>query len=324
MLPRGIDSMHALDQTHVERVALARKVGRFLTRDEPDDQRAVVEDIARVLLQDVSLLVRQTLAFELRLCDKLDKGLRDTIARDIDEVADPFLQASESFTASELAKLVPVVEEHARCAIARRAHVPDEVVTVLVELASEKTVTYLVRNPGAEMGETSCETLFRRFDNSARLMNSLAARVDLPLGIVETLVQKVSGEYQDRLVNHYKVPLEQARKLAGKTQTRSLGEFLKTAETSRVLVYIRDLKSCNRLKPDLILSLANQSDLRFLSLALSELLGVSYQNVDSLLRNGGNIGLERLMLKARIPPALHSAFTTTVKKLRNAEGTPGP
>jgi len=95
---------NASSWAQIEKLALARKVGVFLSEGQkPDRERRVVENVAQTLANDLSLEVRQTLAFELRRANHLPRDLAEHIARDAEEVSGQFLMHTEVFSPEDLA-----------------------------------------------------------------------------------------------------------------------------------------------------------------------------------------------------------------------------
>ena len=59
-----------------ERAELARKLGRFLNLERPEDERTAVERLALVVAADSAIMVRKVLVEELRNCRVIPAELR--------------------------------------------------------------------------------------------------------------------------------------------------------------------------------------------------------------------------------------------------------
>ena len=276
----------------------------------------LVEDLARVIMRDVSSLVRQAMVFELRRSKFLPKDIANKIARDMEDVAVPFMEATEIFSNRELAKLIPVIAEQTRISIARRPSVSEDVSMALVKIAGEKAVTHLIRNPGAKLSENAFSTILDRFNSRTRMMNQLSSRIDLPLIIVERLVDVVSSEYRVVLAKHYDISTIDVRKSSDRAKSISFGKFLKTTDVARIRSYVRDLKSAGELKPQLIMNMTRESSLRFFRIAMSELLNIPLENASELLDKGGDAGLEKLLRRALFPSIIIKPMTEIITSLQ--------
>lgn len=316
----GMDSLAAVDHNQLEKVVLAQKVGQFLSRDHDESERSVVGNVARVLANDVSNLVRQTLAFELRQTPFVPKDVAEKIAHDIEAVAGPFLSATEIFTPEELAKLVTELEEHGQIAIARRSTVPGVVCEALADHAGERAVRYMVRNKGADMTEDACGTVIGRFDKTVDLMDRLAERSDLPVAVAEKLVEKVSEAYRTVLVEHYELDPDRAAHVVGEAKTKSFAEILENSNDEEMARYIQHLKRDGRLTPDVILVATKQGNLRFFEMALGALLNLSPESVQEIIRDKGRLGLEKLLERAEFPQGLLRHFQAALEKVRSRPG----
>ena len=112
------DELKLVDR--VERIELARKIGQFLSGNQQGQDRATGEDLARMLAADTSVAVREALALELRNSSVLPADLVERIARDLDQVAVPFLIAAKALTDDLLEQIVRECGDAAQEAIARR------------------------------------------------------------------------------------------------------------------------------------------------------------------------------------------------------------
>ncbi len=301
-----------VDRIHLEKVVLAKKVGQFLSADKTDQERAVVENIARLLTKDISGVVRQSLAFELRNCHEMPKDVANRIAKDVEDVASPFLSDTDIFSDHEMADLARAVDEFARIAIARRPHVPGEVSIAIAEMGGEKAVTYLIRNPGAEMPKKACDQVMRRFENTLAVLDLLASRIDLPVSVAEKLINKVSEDCRKTLTKHYRVNGGKARELSDSARISSLFATIEKASQRQIDDYVFELMRRDELTDQLILQMTAKGSLKFFESAMAIKLGLPVTNVRALLRDGSQIGLSRLLEKAHIRTDLLPVFRKTV------------
>ena len=90
-----------------ERAAAAHKICRaFETNPLTDDDRARAQDILRVMARDAADLVRRALAVTLKSSPLVPHDVAMRLARDIDSIAMPMLEASPAFTDADLAEIV--------------------------------------------------------------------------------------------------------------------------------------------------------------------------------------------------------------------------
>lgn len=177
-LPAGCADL--IDYKTVEKVILAKRIGRKLSAGCVDRDRETLEVVARRLLGDASEAVREALSFETRRDTRLARDIAQRLAGDSSDVAVPFLEESSAVDEETLIAVVRAGKSYAQVAIARRDAVSEELSCALAEHGSERAATALSRNENAVLSERVCNKLFDRFKESPAVMGELASREDLP------------------------------------------------------------------------------------------------------------------------------------------------
>ena len=284
----------------LEKMLLAKQVGQFLCGDHKAEERTTIEAVARKLAEDVCRYVRETLAFELRQCDDLAPDLAEKIAKDIEPVSCPFLEETNAFSTETLIRLIPQLQEYARAAIARRTDLNEDVQEALIKSSSEKGVTSLVRNDRIEMPEKSCTILVRRFQDNVRVMDQFSARNDLPLMIIEKIVNKVSSHCRNMLVETYAIQNVVADGLAEKTQFEAMWKKVAGATANQIHSYVTDLRDEKKLNHPLTIKIAKRGCLTFLESALALEAGLPTGRVKEMLNLEDQAAFVRLMQMANV------------------------
>lgn len=270
-----------IDSTKIEKILLAKKVGQFLSTEQADVERRTVENVARVLAQDISSQVRGVLAYELRQCSKLSRDLAKKIATDIEQVSGPFLQATRVFSADMLEQLVPELEDSVRAWIARRNELPENVIHKLATIGHEDSIAALLRNDCLELPEQACSMVIERFSDNRRVMDHMGARKDLPISVAERIIEKVSDHFKHVLVEHYYLDDEVAEEVSSASGYEVIWQQIKGATTAQVHAFVTDLKLRRRLTHETIVAMASRGSMTFLESALALKTG---QTVDKIKR----------------------------------------
>lgn len=284
-------------RAQIEKVVLARKVGLFLSEDKPNGERDVVLRVAEQLAHDISIEVRQTLAFELRRARTLPIELADRIARDVEQISGPFLSFSEVFSAEDLARLARELEEHARIAIAQRSEVPDIVAMAIAETGGERSVTFLIRNRHADLTRAAHPVVDRFGDNHA-MMDQLAERADLSLDLVSELIDKVSAACRDALVAKHRLDETTAAEITGSAAASSFVRWTREATRGALNDHIRQLDSRGAVTDKLLIDTARHGGIRFFESFIAYRTGIDINAVESLVRAGVEANLAKLIRKA--------------------------
>lgn len=305
-----------LNADTVEKVILTRRVSDFLHRSQDQEQREVIENVARALAQDVALAVREALAFELRNCAYLPHDLAAKIATDIESVSSPFLAATPVFSDSQLSGLIPHLEEHAHVAIAKRSSLGEATCEALVTFGSEKSVSYLVRNEKARLNEHVLSSIVKRFPERRTLMDQVSARPDLPLSIVNAIIDKVSDTYRCLLEGQYGVTGDVADELMRNSASKAMWARIESATERQIHAYVGDLRAQNRLTVDIMLDMAEKGSIAFLESALAYRSGFTLSATKDMLHAGGSELFVSLMKKSGVSKADAHAVIVILKSAR--------
>lgn len=283
----------------IAKVVLAKRASRFLNSpDRPEEELATVENIARALAQDICLEVRETLAFELRFCSHLPYDLAARIATDVESVSGPFIEVTSAFTDDQWAGLVPHLEEHALKRLAKRPDLGDHTAYAIVSSGPMNTAEIVLKNIEIRLSERVCNHTVDRFSDNEPMIDTLAQRADLPLRVVERIVDMVSEECRKILMNTYAVAADIATKVVLNTQNEMLWQKIAEAGPAQVHGYAIDLKREGRLDEELVLEMADRGSFQFLGSALALEAGVTLGEVRRTLESGDLRSLLVLVHKA--------------------------
>lgn len=299
----ALSAQKLVNANTLEKVVLTRRVSEFLHRSEDQEERAVIENVARMLAQDVATQVREALAFELRTCPYLPHDLAAKIASDVEDVAGPFLASTMVFSDSQLAGLVPHLEEHAHVTIARRKDVGESTCEALVTFGSEKSVSFLVRNEHAPLNERILSKVVKRFPERRSLMDQMSARPELPLSIVSELIDKVSDKYRSLLEGQYGLTSDVSDNLMRTAASKTVWDMIENASDKQIHNYVGDLRAQKRLSVDLMLDMAERGSLPFLESTLAYRSGLTLSTAKEMLHSNDSGLFVGLMKQADISKA---------------------
>lgn len=299
----GIDPVEMVNGDMLEKVVLSKRVGEFLRRSADDEQRAVIENVARKLAQDVATRVREALAFELRECTYLPPDLAALIATDVESVSGPFLAVTTVFSDSQLAGLVPHLEEHAQIVIARRKDLGVSTCVALVTFASQESVSFLVRNGEAPLTEGALARVVKRFPKERDLMDQLSERSELPIKIATAIMDKVSDKFRSLLEGKYGLSGDVADDLVEASVSRATWKIIEGASAQQIHAYVGDLRAQRRLTMDLVISMAEKGSMPFLESALAFRSGLTLSSVREMVRSKDLTLFGALMKQAGVSKA---------------------
>jgi uncharacterized protein (DUF2336 family) len=310
----SINAVDVVNAATLEKVVLTQRVATFLSDQDAGEKRAAIENVARMLAQDISLQVREALAFELRTCKLLPHDLAAKIASDVASVASPFLANTEAFSDVQLAGLIPHLEEHAHITIARRSDVGPHTCFAIVSVGSDKSVSFLVRNDQVTLPGDVSSTVVSRFGMSRDMMDLLAQRADLPLTVVEAIIDKVSDACREQLAKQYGISTPMVDDIARNTKSEAVWRQIEKASPAQIHGYVIDLRKSERLTPDMILEFSSRGCLSFLESAIALDAGLTLGAVREALYGGDTTAFVRVMQAADVSKATAHEYLQIVKK----------
>ena len=302
------------DPSPAVRADTASKIAReFAGGSLSARERGVAEDIFRVLLRDVEVRVRETLARTVKQCPTLPHDVAVALARDVDRVALPILAFSEALTDDDLVAIVREAGAEKQAAIAGRPSVSEPVSQALIARGNEEALDLLLRNHGAAISEAALTRLLDQFGDRERLHEPLAGRPALPIGIAERLVTFVSERLQDHILRHHPLRPALVSDLIVASRERATVALLGGGPPDEsVLALARQLHAGGRLTPAIILRAICLGDIRFCEASFAVLADLPLINAQTLIHDAGQLGLKGIYDKADLPAALFSAFRVAI------------
>jgi uncharacterized protein (DUF2336 family) len=268
-------------------------------------ERELAEGIVRLMARDAALLVRQALAENLKASPALPRDVAVTLARDVEAVALPILEASFVLTEADLVDLVRTGGGAKQVAIAGRSEVPASVADALIDHGEERAVAALVANEGADISETGLERVVDRFGTSPAVQEPLVHRLRLPVTVSERLVALVSDRLRDYLVAHHDLPAKLASDLVLNSRERAtVTLFSGDTDEGDVERLVAQLAANRRLTPSLLLRALCMGDVALFEASLAFLAKVPLNSARLLVHDAGKLGLKSIYDKAGLPPGL--------------------
>jgi len=190
--PRQADVVLGRDPDPGVRCLLARKiVGEGLGDDERSQLWRMEFTVLETLMRDSSVRVRRSLADAVRHMFHVPHDIAAGLARDPERrVAAPVLRHSPVLTDDDLVDIVQDgAADWAHQAIASRDNVSERVCAALVNAGATPTVTRLLRNHSADIGDPALETIVAQAPHVEAWHEPLVKRPRLSLGIA----RKIAG-----------------------------------------------------------------------------------------------------------------------------------
>lgn len=295
------------DPSEDKRAGLASQVAEQISAvNLSDTERLVANEILRTLAKDAAVLVRQALAESLKTAQDLPGDIALELAKDVEEVAIPMLQAASVFTDDDLIELVRGGSSEKQVAIASREDVGANVSQALVDTGNNIVVAELVRNQGANIPEALMHRVVSEFGDDEQINAPMAMRKDVPATICERLVVLVSDEIRTKMIKGGKVDQDVANGLLKESRERATVDLARhLGQGKEIHKLVNQLKANNRLTPSVIVRAACTGEMRFFEEAMACLAGIEYEKTWVLIHDKGTLGFKALFERAGLPKELY-------------------
>src|SRR3954468_15760988 len=271
MSPNHTQSESLLDEledtlahgTVARRVETLRKVTDLFVdgaADFADDQVVLFDDVFECLIDHIEISARALLARRLAPLPAAPPRTLHRLAEDeVIEVAGPVLSKSERLDEAALIRTAQTKSQAHLLAISIRRVLSRAVTDILLRRGNDEVIHSTVSNPGADVSETSFDTLVDRAALDENLAACLAMRPNLPRHLYLKLVAKASATVRARLEAANPTlarEVSSAVRRAGR-RARSSAVAL-TSQTEIAHALVRSLHADGRLDDGLVVQFTEQ------------------------------------------------------------------
>ncbi|MDO8380437.1 DUF2336 domain-containing protein [Phenylobacterium sp.] len=304
-----------------ERAVAAHKLCRNIDRYElTGEERAQAQEILRVMAADAAELVRRALAVTLKNSTVVPRDVALKLAKDVESISLPMLSSSPVFTDEDLAEIVRLGGPVRQVVIAKRPRVSQTVTNALVEYGVERAVEAACANDNADFADRALAKVIERFEKSERVLAAVAYRNVLPLAVTEKLIDLVSEEVRDHLLNHHALSAEVALEIAMGTRERATIDLVDQAgRAPDVKSFVTHLHKHERLSASLLLRSLAHGHMTFFEWSLAELASVPHHRTWLMIHDAGPLGLRAIYERAGLPARLFPAFRAGVDTFHSME-----
>lgn len=290
------------DPNSGNRAVAAEKVATaFSGADLSENERAIAEDIFRVMLNDAAVRVREALSDSLKDNPLVPHDVAATLAKDVESVAMPVIECSSVLNDEDLVEIVKTRNSDMQKAVAGRATVSSRVADALVDTDDEAVVATLVSNSGATMNEGTYERVLDNFSDVDAVKNPMVLRSDLPVAVSERLVTMVSEQLRDHIMTHHEISPSTATDLLLESREKATVSLVEGGNQQTVQELVDQLDANGRLTPTLMLRALCMGDTSFFETALAKRAKIPVANAYKLVHDGGSKGLSRLFEVTEMP-----------------------
>jgi len=283
-------------------------------------ERALAREVLSAFAADAEAEVREAVAWQIHNSPVLTTDLAERLARDVARVAFPILRHVDGLPEALLLEIVAERDPEKQLAIAGRRSVSSPVSAAIVEMGNLVSVVHLLRNRGAHVAEASLARAVDRFGQLRTVADSVAARPELTLAVVEKLIAFVSDDIRRTLVERHRIEPTLARRLADRGREaatlRLLQPMLANPEDAEMTA--RHLARQKRLTPQLLFRALCAGDTTLFEAGIAQRAGIALAAARHIAWDDGPLGLRCLFDAANLPWVLSAPFRAAIRAVRES------
>jgi len=287
-------------------------------------EAGAMEDIFRALVKSAETEVRVAFSNSIKNSVNLPKDIALNLAKDIDEVALPMLEASQVLNEEDLLQIISSSQSTKQLmAIARREHVSGDVSAALIA-KDEEVIETLLNNAGTQLHDETYSRIIEKSGDSETIVKAMVEKGTMSVSIMEKLLKHVSGKIRKELDEKYQVVFESAalkKEMENdlhQATMRMMGLRSDDAQKKRML---KQLSDSGKLPPFVALV---TGDYTMFEVNMARLARISLHNVRILLNDQGETGFKALYKKTELPEPLFEAAEVLVKTIQMLEAEQYP
>jgi uncharacterized protein (DUF2336 family) len=281
------------------RAALAAKFGRQYDSLVEGETRSLAEAVLQLLVRDLELKVRQTLAEALAASPKLPAAIASRLAHDDIVVARPVLEQSPVLGDAELGEIVRTHAMQYALAVAGREHLSELMSDTLAEVGDAEVVARLIGNAGAQISVATLQRVAADYREDAGVQERLIRRPALPYELVNHLVEVIGQRLEWDLVRTRRMSVDEARQLMAATRERATLSIVAREHGERSMEReLRRRLSEGGLGPEEVLGFLRDGDIGRVEASFVLLADIDLARTRQLLYGMDKRGLAAMCVRA--------------------------
>lgn len=261
--------------------------GRILTLQE----KALMNDILKKLIQDVARPIRKALADKLAQSHNAPHEVVSLLANDEFDIASPVLLKSDLLSDEDLVEIVRHRTLSHRLAIAMRRSVSTLVSDALVGTNSVDVIKALLENHGAQITDATMAYLVQQSESVDEFQEPLLRRDDLPADLSKKMYVWVSAALRQYIVEHF--PVDKAEldlTVARVTDDIAAHDDVRRGDDA-AMALAEQLARRNELTADMLVKTLRRGEIAPFEAMLAQMLSLRPQVARKLIYEDGGEGL---------------------------------
>lgn len=321
LTPDDVDRLLTDDSPESRSLILEKVAHHYNAQALSGREQEVAEQIFRLLMRDISVRVRQTLAERVQHNGAVPRDIVLHLAQDEVSVAEPVLVGSSVLSDADLEEIIGSSKQVEKLiAITRRSKLSERVSDALVETSYPLVIKPLLQNEGAAISDAALGRIAETHAAEAAVMDALTQRPNLPIGVVEHLISEASDAVAAELKSKYNLDARAVKEDSNKVREEFMLRLLDNEPNeTEAMALATQMAEDGSLTPSLIMTALCRGQLMFFTAALAVSSGITYASASRLLADRGEYGFGGIYKKSSLPDSMMDAVRFTLRAVQGLE-----
>ncbi len=302
-------------KTVASRTSLAETITDLFSphgRTISDRERVLMFDILRKVVHDVEMSVRQRVSERLADLDDVPHDLIRDLANDTLEVAFPILTRSPILQNADLIEIVRHRSIEHKVAVAMRFSLSESVSAVLAEVGDTNVIETLLRNPNAQIAETTMRYLVEESRRVDTFQEPLLQRRELGPDLARRMFLWVSAALREHIIRQFNLDTAEVDRLLAAAAAEAAVESCSDNEPTAAERLVEEIDEAQMLDPDLLVQALTVGEVTLFVSMIARATGLKDRDTRRLLFDGNGESLAILCRAISIDRATFATIQDTI------------
>jgi uncharacterized protein (DUF2336 family) len=311
-LSRSSDSAQRSQAAHIVGAA-------YVEHDGPADEKAALYAAVIEFLDDTSVKVRAALAYGLLRAPEAPRLVMLSLAKDAPIIARAVVQYSPVLLDVDLISVIRSDAPGLRDALCDREGLSHRLINELIAGGGRKTVLRLLSRLELDWPVQLLVELSHSYGDDAKVRGKLLRRPELPAFSRLILVEKIRKALGTSRMVRGAVTPERLEALMRDALDKAITRMGESEADGERLEFARSLQDADRINTRLLLHALVNGRVLFFADCISLLAKMPSTKVFGLLHQGSRVGLNALLARCGMAPALRNLLARLVMFARSAD-----
>lgn len=311
------------DMSSITKSETIKKISQYYKEEKTLSivERKIAEDIFRIMISDIEVIVREVLADSLKSAKQIPSDIVHKIINDEESVSLSFINEYKDFSPEDLIRILDTDNVNKQKAVVTRKHVPGDVSHHVALKCSEEIVGTLLNNSGSEIFDNTYNIIVDKYKDSENIKGGLVVRSSLPVFIADRILDSLSSSLQKKLLENHNISVDIVSNVLDQVRDRaSFAIFSGYNSDEELENLIKELYELGKLNDRLIVRALCVGNLKFFEYALAFLTKKKTKEVRKIIFfSTDDFVVRNLLREAKIAVSYFPIVLAALKIIREID-----